>query len=211
MSEEERKARKREHNKAYREANKEKIAARNKAYYEANREKILKERKAYHEANRERVLKKRKAYREANRDSILDYNRKYLKTYREANKEKIAARNKAYYEANKDSYLARTRKRQCLIKKVIPKPLRKCPIETDRLVKIYKLRSIISEATGVEHHVDHMWPLSDGGPHWSGNLQIITATENLSKSASVCEETKKVIKESLEYALQEYKKEKECT
>ena len=50
-----------------------------------------------------------------------------------------------------------------------------------------------------------MWPLSDGGPHWSGNLQIITAEQNLSKSASVCEETKKIIQESLEYALQELK------
>ena len=166
--------------------------------------------KAHYEANKERKLTYAKAYREANRDRILSYSRNYFKSYREANKEKIAERNKAYYESNKDYYLAKTRERQCLIKKAIPKQLRKCPIETDRLLKIYKLRAIISEATGVEHHVDHMWPLSDGGPHWSGNLQIITAEENLSKSASVCEETKNVMQESLEYALQEYKKEKRC-
>lgn len=168
--------------------------------------------KAYYEANKVKILERGRVYKEANRDRLLSYSREYFnKAYREANKEKIAARQKRYYEANKDYYLAKTRERQCLIKKAIPKPLRKCPIETDRLLKIYKLRAIISESTGVEHHVDHMWPLSDGGPHWSGNLQIITAEENLSKNASVCEETKKVIQESLEYALQEYKMEKRCT
>lgn len=174
MSEEERKARKREYK---------------KAWYEANKEKNL----AY-----------AKAYREANRDLILSYGRDYFKAYREANKEKIAVRNKAYYEANKEYFLVKTRERQCLIKKAIPKPLRECPIEKDRLVKIYKLRAIISEAAEVKHHVDHMWPLSDGGPHWSGNLQIITAEENLHKSTSVCEETKAVIKESLEETLRGY-------
>lgn len=171
MSEEERKARKREYN---------------KAHYEANRERRLASAKAYREANREKELARKKAYREAN-------------------KEKIAERSKAWREANREKVRAYKAKRRALKKKLIPKPLRECPIETDRLIKTYKLRAIISEATGVEHHVDHMWPLSDGGPHWSGNLQIITAEQNLSKSASVCEETKKIIQESLEYALQELK------
>ena len=47
MSEEERKARKRELNKAYYEANRD----RAKAYYEANKEKILKKRKVYREVS----------------------------------------------------------------------------------------------------------------------------------------------------------------
>jgi len=42
-----------------------------------------------------------------------------------------------------------------------------------------------------------MWPLADGGPHWSGNLQVIPAEENWSKSASVCEDTKATIIKSL--------------
>ena len=196
MSEEERKAR-----------NREQIREYHKAHYEANREQIREYRKAHYEANRERILEREKARYEANRERILEHK----KSYREANKERILEYSKAYYEANRDCYIAKSAKRRALKKKLIPKPFRECLIEKDRLVKIYKLRAIISEATGVEHHVDHMWPLSDGGPHWSGNLQIITAEENLSKNASVCEETKKVIQESLEYALQEYKKEKRCT
>ena len=42
-----------------------------------------------------------------------------------------------------------------------------------------------------------MWPLSDGGPHWSGNLQIITAKENMTKGDKVCKLIKKSIRESL--------------
>jgi 5-methylcytosine-specific restriction endonuclease McrA len=181
LSEEERRERKREYHKAY-----------NKAHYEANKEEIKTRVAAYKKANKQKIREQKKAYYETN-------------------KEEFKAYSKAHYEANKEMYIERAIKRRVIKKKLVPKPFRECLIEKDRLVNIYKLRAIISEATGVEHHVDHMWPLSDGGPHWSGNLQIITAEENLSKSASVCEETKKVIKESLEYALQEYKKEKECT
>lgn len=212
MSEEERKARKREYNKAHYEANRERRLASAKAYREANREKELARKKAYREANKEKIAERNKAWREANKESISDYsrawreaNKDYCKACREVNKEKIAERSKAWREANREKVRAYKAKRRALKKKLIPKPLRECPIETDRLIKTYKLRAIISEATGVEHHVDHMWPLSDGGPHWSGNLQIITAEQNLSKSASVCEETKKIIQESLEYALQELK------
>ena len=181
MSEEDRKDRKREYDKAYRAANREKRAAQQKEYRAANKEWLAVRKREYD-----------KAYRAANKDKIVEYKR-------------------AHQKANRAIYLARNNKRRALKKNQIPKYLIGCPLEKDRLTKIYKLRAIISEATGVEHHVDHMWPLSDGGPHWSGNLQIITAEENLSKFASVCEETKKVIQESLEYALQEYKMEKRCT
>ena len=190
--------------KAYHEANREKENARKRAYHEANREKILARKKAYSEANKE----KRKAYREANKENIDAYQ----KAYREANREKVLARNKAYYEANKEKVLtyARAYKKanrekvsslkaryKALKLKQIPVHLRDCPHEKQRLVQIYKLRNILSEATGIQHHVDHMWPLADGGPHWSGNLQVIPAEENLSKSASVCEDTKATIIKSL--------------
>jgi len=56
---------------------------------------------------------------------------------------------------------------------------------------------LFTQIAGVKHHVDHMWPLSDGGPHWSGNLQIITATENLSKHDKVDPNIKATIQEML--------------
>ena len=157
--------------KAYREANKEKIQANKRAYYKANT-------KAYNEANKEKIQANKRAYYKAN-------------------KEEFAAKSKAYYEANKEKAHASSAKRRALKRKLVPVHLRDCPHEKKRLVEIYKLRNILSEATGVQHHVDHMWPLNDGGPHWSGNLQVIPAEENLSKNASVCEETKATIIKSL--------------
>ena len=153
---------------------KEEKAAYNRAYYEANKESYA-------------------AYREANKEKRAVY----FRAYYEANTEKKAAQYKVYREANKEKVAASTAKRKALKLKQIPVHLRDCPHEKQRLVQIYKMRDILSKATGVQHHVDHMWPLSDGGPHWSGNLQVIPAEENLSKSASVCEDTKATIIKSL--------------
>ena len=156
--------------KAYYEANKEKI----KAYQEANKEKI----EAYYEANKEKIAERHKAYKEANKEKITEY----CRTYKQDNKERVASYNSL---------------RRALKRKQVPVHLRDCPQEKQRLTQTYKLRNILTEATGVQHHVDHMWPLADGGPHWSGNLQVIPAEENLSKHAAVCEETKATIIKSL--------------
>jgi len=194
--------------KAYYEANKEKILVRCKDYRRTNRDKLRAYKKAYYEGNREKVKGYVKAYREANKETVAAAG----KAYREANKETIATTKKVYYEANKDKFRAYFKaykeankekvavwkaNRRALKRKQIPVHLRDCPHEKKRLVEIYKLRSILSEATGVQHHVDHMWPLADGGPHWSGNLQVIPAEENMSKNASVCEDIKATIIKSL--------------
>jgi hypothetical protein len=177
------------YNKAYYEANKEEILAQQKAYREANKEEISAQRKAYREANKEKLLAQKKAYYEANKEKVLTSN----KAYKEANKEKL----KAYKEANKEKYAAFESNRRALKLKQIPVHLRDCPHEKQRVLQTYKLSSILTKATGVQHHVDHMWPLADGGPHWSGNLQVIPAEENWSKNASVCEDTKATIIKSL--------------
>jgi 5-methylcytosine-specific restriction endonuclease McrA len=113
----------------------------------------------------------------------LEYQKQYNKQYRQDNPEKVAARNAKYRALKQDG---------------IPEPLRGCPIEKGRLEQIYKLRDLLTKATGIQYHVDHIWPLSKGGPHWSGNLQIITAEENLSKHDTLCEDTARVIGDSLD-------------
>ena len=92
---------------------------------------------------------------------------------------------------------AKSARRRASKRGAIPVHLRYCPREKERLYRIYQLRYVMGEATGVEHNVDHMWPLSMGGPHWSGNLQVITRVENSLKRASFSEETAKVISDSL--------------
>jgi len=87
-----------EQRKAYYEVNKEKIAKQHKAFYKANKEKLREQHKAFYKANKEKILEQKKAYYEANKDKIGEQS----KAYREANKEKIKAYHKAYREANKE-------------------------------------------------------------------------------------------------------------
>ena len=198
----------RAYDKAWSKANKERKAATNKALYEATKE----YRKAYNSewyySNKEKKYATLKAWRKANNEKVRAYSNAYYwankesratttKAYREANKEKIAATKRAYREANLDKINADNSRRKALKLKLIPKHLKNCPIEKQRVLDIFKLCRLISMATGVKHHVDHMWPVSDGGPHWSGNLQIITAYENISKNASVDLELKHNIQQSL--------------
>ena len=202
------KEKKRERDKAYYEANKEAKAEYYKAYYEANKEAIKERSKAYYEAtkeaNKEARAKYKKAYRKANKEAIAEYNKAYYEATKEANKEAKAEYKRAWRKANKEAKAEENVRRRALKRNAIPKFLRSCQEEKKRVQEIYRLRQVLSDATGIVYHVDHMWPLSDGGPHWSGNLQIITAQENLSKSATVDEEIKVTIKEGLKYAREAY-------
>ena len=73
------------------------VAARQKAYYEANKDKIAAQQKAYREANKDKIAAQQKAYREANKDKLAAWQ----KAYREANKDKIAAQQKSIALARK--------------------------------------------------------------------------------------------------------------
>jgi len=90
---------------AYREANREKIRARKRARYEANREKVLAYGRAYRKANLEKVHAYERARYEANREKVIAYGR----AYRKANLEKLLASKRAYREANRENVLASQR------------------------------------------------------------------------------------------------------
>lgn len=55
--------------------------------------------------------------------------------------------------------------------------------EADAVWKIYLQRDAMTEATGILHHVDHIWPLSRHGVHHPLNLQVLPARENELKGA----------------------------
>ena len=76
--------------KAYREANKEKIAEQQKAYREANREKINKQAKEYREANKEAIKVRNALYRKKNKKVIAEYKKNYQKkNKRKTSKQKL--------------------------------------------------------------------------------------------------------------------------
>ena len=73
--------------KAYREANRERILERQKKYYQANREANIAYAKKYHQANRQAVLERNRKYWYANKERLLEQNKKYRKENEEAIRE----------------------------------------------------------------------------------------------------------------------------
>ena len=59
------------------------------------------------------------------------------------------------------------------------------PEELDRIYEIYKNCRMLTETTGIRHHVDHIIPIAKGGQHHPDNLQILTAEENLRKGSRI--------------------------
>lgn len=56
--------------------------------------------------------------------------------------------------------------------------------DQEKIRRIYEMRDIATEMTGIQHHVDHLVPLvSDRvcGLHVENNLQVSTATDNIAK------------------------------
>tara|TARA_R110000822_G_scaffold171515_1_gene311269 strand:+ start:1015 stop:1560 length:546 start_codon:yes stop_codon:yes gene_type:complete len=157
--------------KAYREANKDKILAQKKAYYRAHLKINKKYYRAYYKANKEKI----KAQREANKKRIKAYN----KAWREANREKITTLGKAYYQTNKGARNAMTKAYQ-----ERKKQNDFITTEEDKQIAtwIYTMTSKLTETTGIKWHVDHIKPLSKGGMHSLNNLQIVPAIWNLQKN-----------------------------
>jgi hypothetical protein len=134
--------------------------ANEKKYYLKNKKRIKKYYKTWLEANRKKVKEKQKIWRRKNPKKLTVYSRKWRR------------KNKGHVNFLTSSY-------QCKKKNAIPPWANMSEIKN-----IYKKAKEITEATGIEHHVDHIYPLSSKylcGLHVETNLQIITKKENVSK------------------------------
>jgi hypothetical protein len=80
----EQRERKRAHDRAYYEANRDRILEQQRAYCEANRDRILEQQRAYCEANRDRILERQAIWREGRRPLLREQQRAYQATHREA-------------------------------------------------------------------------------------------------------------------------------
>ena len=162
--------------------------------------------KDYYKRNKEKILIKKRAYHWENRDAILDYQRKRYPLVREQrckeslqkyceNKEKILEQRKAHYAKNKEKIksrhtIYRQRNRGLIIslalarqKKIQDQYRALTESEKAAIRYIYARAAELQARTGIEMHVDHIMPLSKGGPHHPDNLQILTADDNLAKRA----------------------------
>ena len=180
-------------NKAYYEANKEKIIARSKAYQEANREASLARKKAWYQANKEAQRVSRKAKYQANKESELARS----KAYREANKEEIRAQMKARYTSDIPFKLLKLTRTSC--RRIIGKSLKDqeiidllgCTLEEykDYLESKFQPGMTWENHTKDGWHIDHILPLKESEVseeeklkrlHYT-NTQPLWAKDNISK------------------------------
>lgn len=139
-------------------------AAQRVARYHAGGEKSLVRQREYQDANREKYRAASQKWRGKNPEKQKIAQRRWA----EENPHKNAAAAQRYY----------TRKRNRTPLWLTEKDWRE--IET-----FYQRAAELTAETGIKHVVDHVVPLHGkriSGLHCPGNLQVITAAENLAKS-----------------------------
>lgn len=97
----------------------------------------------------------------------------------QANREHRAASYAAWAKRNKHVVNALIMKRYAAKKNATP-----AWADYDKIREFYREAARLTEATGVRHEVDHIYPLQGknvSGLHCEANLQIITKLENLRK------------------------------
>jgi len=72
-----------------------------------------------------------------------------------------------------------SRRRKARVRNAIPSDF-----DREGVLAMYNLSQKITAITGVKMHVDHIIPLSKGGEHNVGNLQLLAATLNIAKGSS---------------------------
>jgi hypothetical protein len=121
----------------------------------------------YYLANFNKAREARRAHQKRNREDYRRRSREYDKTHRAEKAAREAFRRAQKLNAT-PPWLTKDHSRQ--------------------IENLYRLRDMLILQTGIAHHVDHIVPLVSSkvcGLHVPWNLQVITATQNLSKSNKV--------------------------
>jgi hypothetical protein len=136
-----------------------------------NEEKLKVQKRDRYLRNRDQILEYAKEYRQENREKIFDY------FYQ--NKEILAERKKEYRKQNRHKNAEYCSKRKAVKLQAVPNWYDREAVEVLR-----QEAKRLAETTNVDHHVDHVVPLNSKfvcGLHWHGNMQVLTAAENISK------------------------------
>jgi hypothetical protein len=123
--------------------------------------------KQYYLFNLEKAREARRAHQDRNREDYRRRSREYDKTHQAEKAAREAFRRAQKMNAT-PPWLTIEHKKQ--------------------IENLYKLRDRLTLETNIAHHVDHIVPLIHKqmcGLHVPWNLQVITATQNLSKSNKV--------------------------
>lgn len=159
----------------------------NSQHYRENREQVRERHKKYNAENREAIREYQRQYREANREKVREYHRQWraknpdsaaenLKRHRDANRDAIKERARQRALADPERHRENVR-RGAQVRRARKKATQVVPFTNEQWEqkKAYwgnrcYLR-IPGICTGSAEHVEHVKPLSKGGPHMLANLR----------------------------------------
>ena len=159
----------------YHAENREAINARISQWQKDNRHICREKSKRFYHSNKEKERTRTDKWHASNQEWIKENNRKW----RLKNIEYRKWYELQYFEQNKDRVYAKNAKKRALKRNATA-----LWANQDKIRAIYAECIRLSKETGVVHHVDHVIPLASKvvcGLHCEQNLQILTATENLTK------------------------------
>lgn len=149
---------------------------RNKKWREKNKKYHKAKCKEWNDRNREQVLAKKSSQWH----SMTDEEKKEHYQKRKAGIKKWQRRNwDKIYKRYREQYIEKSRIREGVLVQQTPEWADK-----EKIKRIYRTAQIMSSFGKTKYHVDHIIPLKNdivSGLHVENNLQIITASENLSK------------------------------
>lgn len=132
------------------------------------RETQKEKRREYRQINKEKIRRSNLEYQRENRDKT----RRWVRESYARNKKKSRARGKIYYEKNKDTIRA---------KQANGRSKTKGGGNLQIMKVLYDASRRITKCTGIKFEIDHIIPVSKGGPHHHRNLQILPGTINRRK------------------------------
>lgn len=120
--------------------------------------------------------------RESWRDNNRERTNELTQNWKARNRLYISNYNKIYSSNNRGYFNMKQRLRQ----KNISEQFNRLPeSEKQDIIKLYDLAYIYSQVEEWDFHIDHIYPLSEGGKHTISNLQILEAALNLKKKNTI--------------------------
>lgn len=152
-------------------------------YRQSDPERARRQRRRYYKANRESVIEKQKRYAEANAEKVDAYQKQYRDEHQEDRKSYMQEYWPEHYAANRHKYIEKRKQRSALIQGH-GKGFRKSDIR--QMYEQQKGRCYwCEEELNGSYEIDHIIPLSKGGPHHLGNVCCACFSCNRSKHAKM--------------------------
>ena len=151
------------------------MAKRSAEYYQKNKEKINEIHKEYLQNNKEKILEKEKEYRQNNKEKLSEYNKEYRQKNphkkRESDRKRKALKRANIHKPYSEKQVLKLYGTSCHICK--------------EGIDMFANRSVGAFGWQRGLHIDHVIPLSKGGPDTIDNVRPAHGLCNLQKFNSI--------------------------